>query len=53
MTTIPSDIDERLDRLTKEIDEILADPETIRHSEEFHRVVSALTTEDYFRHFTI
>ena len=53
MTSIPSDIDERLDRLTKEFDAILADPNTLKEAEEFHRAVSTLTAEDYFKQFTI
>lgn len=53
MTQLPSDIDERLDRLEKEIDAILADPQTYKDAEEFHRAVSTLTAEDYFKKFTI
>ena len=53
MTPLPTDIDERLDRITKEMDAILADPQTLKDSEEFHRTVSTLTAEDLFRKFTI
>lgn len=53
MTPIPSDIHERLDQLVKEMDAILADPNTIKEAEEFHRVCNRLTCEDYFREFTI
>ena len=53
MTPLPTDIDERLDRLTKETDAFLSDPETLKSAEEFHRLVSTITADDYFRHFTI
>ena len=53
MTHLPPDIDERLDRLVEEMDAILADPQTLKDAEEFHRVCSRLTCEDYFREFTI
>lgn len=53
MTSLPSDIDERLDRIDAEFNRIFNNPRTLKECEEFHRAVSTLTAEDYFRQFTI
>ncbi len=43
----------KVDKLMIEFDKITNDPETMRESEELHRVVSYLAPKDLFTRFTI
>ena len=53
MVMLPDELSERVDQLIAELDAIVADPEILRKSEEFHRSVSYLSPEDFSRRFTI
>lgn len=51
--TIPEELKAKVDDLLAELDRMEKDPELRKRAEEFHRRISALSSEDLMRPFTI
>jgi hypothetical protein len=50
---IPEELKAKVDDLLAELDRMEQDPELRKRAEEFHRRISALSSEDLMRPFTI
>ena len=50
---IPEELKAQVDDLVAELDRMEQDPELRKRAEEFHRRISALSSEDLMRPFTI
>jgi hypothetical protein len=51
--TIPEELKAKVDDLLAELDRMEKDPELRKRAQEFHRRISALSSEDLMRPFTI